>query len=396
MPAEQNADVAKRLYAALACGDTSALKDVLHPSFVGSVTPTMPAELGGEYDSPESMQTDFWWKLGRTWTAEARPESFHQLDDGRLMVQGLYIGAARPTGRKLDARFIHLLTFDELRIVRLEQLTDSAAWAETLEGATPTIDYEVDAGLALVTLARPHARNAIDLQMAEDTLRVARKIEADSTIRAVLIRGKGDDFTVGGDISYFVKAGTDDLGALLRTMTTPFHEAFRILSTIDAPIVTATRGAVAGGGIGFVFASDISIASSTSRFVTAFAGLGISGDGGWSWHLPRRVGPVRAAELVLTNRPVDAEEAAAIGLVTSVVPDQDLDAKSLELARQLADGPTRGYAGMRRLMRETSDRSLADQLRAETDALVESGRTADAREAIDAFLQKRKPSFGGS
>jgi len=395
MPNRDQVDVAERLYAALGRGDAAALEDVLDPSFVGSVTPTMPAGLGGEYDSAESMQSDFWWKLGRTWTAEARAESFHQLDDGRLLVQGRYVGAARPTGRKLDARFIHLLTFDGLRIVRLEQLTDSAAWAETLDGATPTIDYEVDDGLALVTLARPHARNAIDLQLAEDTLTVARRIESDSSVRAVLIRGKGDHFTVGGDISYFVEAGTDDLGALLRTMTTPFHEAFRILSTIDAPIVTATRGAVAGGGIGYVFASDISLASTTSRFVTAFAGLGASGDGGWSWHLPRRVGPVRAAELVLTNRPVPAEEAAEIGLVTRVVPDEQLDEMALDLARSLASGPTRGFAQMRRLMRDSWFRPLAEQLRAETEAIASTGRTRDMGEAVAAFLDKRPPSFEG-
>jgi len=384
-----------RLYSALATGDAAELGELLDPSFSGFVTPGMPKDLGGEFDSPEQMQAEFWWKLGRTWTAEARAESFHQLDDGRLMVQGRYVGAARATGRKLDARFIHLLTFDGLRIVRLEQLTDSAAWAETLDGAISTIDYEVGDGLAIVTLARPHARNAIDLQLAKDTLAVARRIESDPSVRAVLIRGKGDDFTVGGDISYFVEAGSEDLGALLRTMTTPFHEAFRILSKIDAPIVTATRGAVAGGGIGYVFASDISLASTTSRFVTAFAGLGVSGDGGWSWHLPRRVGPVRAAELVLTNRAVGAEEAAEIGLVTRVVPDEQLDETALDLARSLASGPTRGFAQMRRLMREGWDRSLADQLRAETDAIVSTGRTRDMSEAVAAFLDKRPPSFEG-
>lgn len=387
--------VAQRLYAALAAGDDSALGEILVASFTGAVTPSMPNDLGGEYASPESMRTDFWWRLGRVWAASAVAEDFHTLDDGRLLVQGRYVGTARSTGAEVDAKFLHILTFVGDRISRLEQLTDSAAWAKTIEGATPTIRFEVDHGLAIVTLARPEARNAINLQLAEDTLTVARRIEADPTIRAVLIRAKGTDFTVGGDISYFLEAGGEDLGALLRTMTTPFHEAFRIFSRLDAPIVTATRGSVAGGGIGYVFASDISLASSTSRFVTAFAGLGVSGDGGWSWHLPRRIGPVRAAELALTNRPVGAEEAAAIGLVTQVVSDEELDDVALNLARGLADGPTRGFAQMRRLMRDSWAHSLDVQLAAETDALVVTGRTRDVAEAVDAFVHKRTPEFEG-
>lgn len=393
MSVEQSA--AERLYAALATGDRAVLEEVLDPGFTGSVTAGMPLGLGGSYGSPASMQSDFWWRLGRTWAAAAQPEEFHLLDDGRLLVRGTYRGMERSTSAPLEAAFVHVLSFAGERIVALDQLTDSAAWERTLPPSLTTIRYEVEDGLALVTLDRPDQRNAIDVALAHETLEVARRLEADASVRAVLIRGNGPDFSVGGDISTFLEAGTADLGALLRSMTTPFHEAFRVLSRLEAPIVTATRGSVAGGGIGFVFASDISIASETSRFVTAFAGLGLSGDGGWTWHLPRRVGAARAAEIALTNRAVRADEAGAIGLVSTVVADDELDEHALDVARRLAQGPTRGFAEMRALLRETWSRSLSDQLAAETDGLVRTGRTADASEAVQAFMERRRPELGG-
>lgn len=387
--------VVEQLYAALRTGDGKAVARLLHPDFAGAATPGLPLDLGGSYDSPEAMQRDFWWRIGRSWTASAEPDQMHALDDGRLLVSGTYRGASRSTGRKLDAAFLHLLTFEGERIVGLEQLTDSAAWASTLDDDVSTFTYRVDdAGVAHVTLARPDVRNAINLQLARDTLTIARRLESDDRVRAVLISGQGPHFTVGGDISTFLEPGTT-LGDQLKRMVTPFHEAFRVLSQLDVPIVTATRGAVAGGGIGYVYASDISIASESSRFVTAFADLGVSGDGGWSWHLPRRVGAARAAEITLLNRPVDAAEAGSIGLVSRVVPDAELDETALATATALAAGPTRAYAQMRRLLRESWSRTLAEQLAAEVAALGATGATADSSEAVAAFVAKRPPTFEG-
>lgn len=387
---------AERLYAALARGDRHALDEVLHPDFTGHATAGFPLGLGGDYASPADMQASFWWRIGRTWAASAEPAEMHGLDDGRLVVLGTYRGSERATGTPLEAAFVHVLSFREDRIVRVDQLTDSAAWAATLPEQLSTIAYRVDDdGIAHVRLDRPDVRNAIDLALATDTLTVARRIQADASIRAVLITGAGPHFTVGGDISTFLECEPGQLGDLLRSMTTPFHEAFRILADVDPPIVTATRGAVAGGGIGYVYASDVSIASETTRFVTAFSDLGLSGDGGWSYHLPRRVGLARATAITLLNRPVLATQALDIGLVTDVVPDEELDEAALELARTLARGPTRAYGRMRRLLRNTWSTSLSDQLRAETELLHASGATQDIAEAIAAFGQKRRPEFEG-
>jgi 2-(1,2-epoxy-1,2-dihydrophenyl)acetyl-CoA isomerase len=388
--------IAERLYAALSAGDRSTLAEILHPDFTGHATEGLPLGLGGSYQGPEAMQRDFWWKIGRNYRAEAKAESFHTLDDGRLFVSGRYLGQGRASGRTLDAAFIHVLAIsDDGRIVALEQLTDSAAWDEALGDALHTIDYSVADGVATVCLNRPEQRNAINARMAHETLVVARRIAADSRVRTVLICGNGPSLTVGGDITEFGDAAPGELGDLLAGMTTSFHEAFRVLSRIDAPIVTAANGAVAGGGLGFVYAADIVVVADDSRFVVAFSALGLSGDGGGTWHLPRLVGPRRAARLYLENRTLDAAEALEWGLVSEVVPAAELRDRAVGLAQQLAAGPTVAFGAMRRLLRQSWTNNLSDHLQAEIDELQLTGNSADAAGAVASFLRKRPPQFVG-
>jgi len=225
---------------------------------------------------------------------------------------------------------------------------------------------------------------------------VVRRIAADASVRAVLICGEGPSLTVGGDIEYFRDHGeAGAYGDLLRSMTTPFHDAFRILSNIDAPIVTAAHGAVAGGGLGFLWAADLVVASEDFRLVTAFAGVGVSGDGGGTWHLPRLVGARKAAQLYLLNEPLDATEALELGILSEVVPNGDVRDRALVLARRLASGPTVAYGGMRRLLRDSFTNTLTDHLQAETDTIGRTGNSSDTAEAVAAFLAKRRPTFEG-
>ncbi|MDT5348628.1 MAG: 2-(1,2-epoxy,2-dihydrophenyl)acetyl-CoA isomerase [Mycobacterium sp.] len=393
---------ARGLYRALAAGDREALSNLLHPEFVGQVTDGLPLDMGGRHDGPEAMRRDVWWMIGRHYKVEAQPEEFRLLDDGRLFVGGHYRGEGRASGRRLDAEFVHLIAFaDDGRIVALHQLTDSAAWVQALGGGAPlqTIDYSVTDAVATVCLNRPDARNAIDMQLGEETLDVARRIAADESIRSVLICGNGPSLTVGGDIDYFLahfrSAPGERFGALFAQMTTPFHEAFRVLSRIDAPIVTAAHGAVAGGGLGYVYAADLVIAAEGTKFVTAFAGLGLSGDGGGTWHLPRLIGARRAAEAYLRNRPIEAAEALRWGLINELVPVEELRTRAEAVARELANGPTRGFARMRALLRDSWRNDLSTQLQAETEAIRETGDSADAARAIGDFADKRRPEFTG-
>lgn len=392
------AAAAQRLYRALQVGDRDALAALLAPDFVGHATEGLPLGMGGEHCGPTAMQQELWWRIGRHYLAEAQADEMRGLDDGRLFVRGHYRGEGRLSGNKLDAAFIHVLSFGpEGRITALDQLTDSAAWVAALGEPTPlaTIDYTVTDGVATICLNRPEVRNAIDMRMGEETLDVARRIAEDPSVRAVLICGNGPALTVGGDIDYFLNAPSDSFGALFARMTTPFHEAFRVLSRIDAPIVTAAHGAVAGGGLGYVYAADLVVAAEGTRFVSAFAALGLSGDGGGTWHLPRLIGPRRAAEVYLRNTPITAGDALQWGLVNEIVPAGELRSRATKLARELADGPTRAYARMRALLRDTWTNDLSAQLLAETESMRAVGATSDAAEAITGFAAKRTPHFTG-
>ncbi|WP_220454242.1 enoyl-CoA hydratase-related protein [Nocardioides immobilis] len=385
-----------RLYEALASGDAAGIDSVLVPAFVGTTADGLPLGLGGTYEGSESMRRDFWWEVGRHFRVEAVVDEMADLPDDGVLVSGTYRGTARRSGRPLEAAFTHRFTFAGGRISSLVQLTDTHAWHEALgnDEAARRLTYDVRDGVARVVLDRPAMRNAIDLAVAEEFLDAVRAIEADPTVRAVLIAGNGASLSVGGDITFF-EQGAADLGTLLARMTTPFHEAFRILSRIDAPIVTAAHGAVAGGGLGFVYAADVVLAATDARFVTAFADLGVSGDGGGTWHLPRLIGPARAARVLLENRPITADEALDWGLVSELVPPAELRERAERVAVHLASGPTKAYGHMRRLLRRGATSDLASQLQAETDALTDCGRSVDTRRAVSAFLNNQRPTFQG-
>lgn len=393
-----HAQAARRLYAALAAGDRATLDLLLHPDFVGHAAEGLPLGLGGVHDGPEAMRRDLWGRIARHYDARAEAESMTGTADGGLLVRGRYRGHARASGLPLDAEFVHFLRFaDDGRILGLDQLTDTAAWTAALGDDAPlaTIDYRVSDGVATICLNRPEARNAIDLQLAADTLTAARRAAADPAVRAVLICGNGPALTVGGDIDYFRRFAPQEFGAVLTRMTTPFHEAFRVLSRIEAPIVTAAHGVVAGGGLGYAYAADLVLAAESTRFVTAFGGIGLTGDGGGTWHLPRIVGPRRAARMYLENTPIDAATALDWGLINEIVPADELRSRATDLAVRLANGPTRTFARMRALLRDGADNDLSTQLYAETAALADVASTADAREGIDAFAAKRQPHFTG-
>lgn len=387
------------LYDALAVGDRAAIVGVLADDFVGRLTPGLPFGIGGEHVGPEAMVRDGWFAIGAHWRVRAEPASYTVLEDGRLQVQGTYRGKGRASGVPFEAWFVHQWELRDARIRGLTQLTDSAAFVSALgeqPDALETIALTVVDGVATLCVARPEVRNAIDQRLADDLLAAAVRVAGDPSVRAVLIAGDGPDLTVGGDIGYFTgAAATDGLATTLRRMTTPFHLAFEVLASLDVPIVTVAHGSVAGGGLGFVYAADLVVAADGTRFVTAFAALGLSGDGGGTWHLPRLVGPARAARAYLLNEPITADQALDWGMVAEVVPAAEARARGEELARRLAAGPTRAFARMRTLLRESWDRSLPDQLGAEIESLLACAATEDASGAIEAFLAKQRPTFLG-
>jgi 2-(1,2-epoxy-1,2-dihydrophenyl)acetyl-CoA isomerase len=260
---------------------------------------------------------------------------------------------------------------------------------------TSAVEFGSDGGLGVIRLSRPGTRNAIDPEFVDDLHEAVQRCAADETLRALLIHGEGPSFTVGGDVAMLARTGPDELPAVLRRMTTSYHAALQILDRLPVPVVAAVHGAVAGGGLGLIYVADIVLAAEGTRFTAGFGGLGLSGDGGGTWFLPRLVGLRRAAELYLGQRVLQADEAAAWGLITRIVRAEDLAAEAESVARQLAAGPTRAFAETRTLLRRSYDVSLGDQLLAETAALARTAGTRDATHAIESFLAKSRPEFRG-
>ncbi len=414
--------IATELYQVLAGGDGARLAALLHPGFEGQVTEGLPLGLGGRYHGPEAMRRDFWGQIARSFEARAEPASYCPLPDGRLMVTGHYTGTARGGG-PLDAEFVHFLTFSGEQVIGLVQLTDSARWASALaartsaapaaketaaptpaaptpaaptpDGDEPVVGYSRDGGLGILLLNRPGARNAIDLHFVEDLQEAVQRCAADGSLRALLIRAEGPSFTVGGDAAMLAQAGPGGLAGLLRRVTTSYHASLQILDRLPVPVVAAVHGAVAGGGLGLMNVADIVLAAEGTRFATGFAGLGLSGDGGGTWFLPRLVGPRRAAELYFGQRVLEVDEALAWGLVTQLVRAEDLQAEAEAVSRQLAAGPTRAFAELKTLLRASPAARLGEQMLAETAAICRTAGTQDAANAIASFLAKSRTDFQG-
>jgi 2-(1,2-epoxy-1,2-dihydrophenyl)acetyl-CoA isomerase len=249
-----------------------------------------------------------------------------------------------------------------------------------------------DDGLARVTLRRAQAGNAIDLEAARGLLDAARACER-AAVRAVLLTGEGKSFCVGGDLREFSRLTGEALEKHLVAVTDALHDALRMFASIDAPMVAAVQGAVAGAGIGLAAAADVTLAADSATFTAAYTGIGYSPDAGVSWQLPRLVGPKRAVELLLTNRRVPAVEAVAIGLVSRVVPAGELTAEAERTAEALRRGPTRAFGATRRLVASGQTADLTRHLDDEAGALAAAAASDEGREGVAAFLGKRVPDF---
>jgi 2-(1,2-epoxy-1,2-dihydrophenyl)acetyl-CoA isomerase len=400
--AEDHAELARDLYAALAAGDADRLRALLHPSFTGHTTAGLPLGLGGDYDSPAAMTEQFWWEIGRHYRVRAEPGQFLPLADGGLLVLGRYTGTARDGGGGLDAGFAHVLRFTGGQLSELTQYTDSARWAGALPPPAAgrrdlrVVRYQVDEGVATIRLDRPEAGNAIDLTLVEDFYEAVFRAAADPAVRAILLSGTGRSLSTGGDLAMFAGLDRAELPGRLQQMVDRYHLALERLTRIDSPVVCAVRGAAAGGGLGLLYAADVVVAAEDSKFALGYAAIGLASDGGNSWFLPRLVGLRRAQQLMLLNRRLTAAEALDWGLVTEVVAAAEVEDRARALARQLAAGPTQAFGRMKRLLRDSWTTDLPGQLTAETTQMSAAGASDDAAEGIAAFVGKRTPTFHGS
>lgn len=256
-----------------------------------------------------------------------------------------------------------------------------------------SIEFDLTDGVATVTLNRPDHANALDVPTLDALLPVAIRCDRED-VRAVILTAAGDQFfSAGGDLKSFAEA--EDVSSLLKEGTTYFHGAIAKLMRMRAPLIVAVNGQAAGGGMSFALIGDIVLCADHAKFVMGYTAAGLCMDGSSSYFLPRVVGMRRAMELTLTNRQLSAEEAAEIGLVTRVVPKDDLMAEAQKLARQLADGPTHAYGWVKRLLADSFSNTLEYQMELETRGISETAGSRDGREGVRAFVEKRKASFEG-
>ncbi|MFP6663243.1 MAG: enoyl-CoA hydratase-related protein [Deltaproteobacteria bacterium] len=256
-----------------------------------------------------------------------------------------------------------------------------------------TIDLEILDGVATITLNRPDAGNAMNLQFGEDILAVARACEAEANLRVVLLTAKGRLFCAGGDVGAFAAAAEPAalIGELLRNL----HPAIEILRGLAAPIVTAVNGTAAGAGMSLALAGDLVLVAESAKFTAAYTGIALSPDGSMTHFLPRLIGLRRAQEMMITNRVVTAAEALDWGMITQVVANDELLTVAGKLVAKLAAGPTAAFGSVKKLLHQTDECSLAEQLAAEATEIVANAGHPDGREGIAAFAEKRKPTFRG-
>jgi 2-(1,2-epoxy-1,2-dihydrophenyl)acetyl-CoA isomerase len=257
-----------------------------------------------------------------------------------------------------------------------------------------TIMLDQSDGVATITLNRPAQFNALNLQMSKDLLAATIALDEDPTVRCVVLTGAGKAFFAGGDLSTFGDAG-DGRGALLKEMTTYFHGAIARLAAMDAPVIAKINGVAAGAGFSTMLACDIAVASASAKFTMAYTKAGLTPDGSSTWFLPRTVGLRRAQELTLLNPTLTADEALTWGLVTRVVPAEELDAAVATMAASIASGPTKTLGGAKRLLRASADNGLETQMELEARQIAAASLTHDGREGVSAFLEKRVAVFTG-
>ncbi len=257
-----------------------------------------------------------------------------------------------------------------------------------------TILFELREGVAHLTLNRPDAANAINLELAQELYDAMLRCDEDPAARAVLVTANGKMFCAGGDLKTFA-AHKDDLSAHLKLLTHYIHGAVSLMARMDPPVITAVNGTAAGGGLGLVFGADLVIAAQSARLTMAYTRAALSPDASTSFFLPRLVGLRRALELTLANRVLSAAEAQEWGIVNRVVPDDDLQSAAQALAREMADGATSALGAAKRLLRDSFNDTLETHLQAEARTIAARAGGAEAREGIAAFVEKRAPRFRG-
>jgi 2-(1,2-epoxy-1,2-dihydrophenyl)acetyl-CoA isomerase len=262
-----------------------------------------------------------------------------------------------------------------------------------------TVEHD-SAGVLRLVLDRPDKRNALDDGMVSALIDVVDRAGRDEAVRAILVTGAGDHFCGGFDIVGRNQRGASGgekprAGSIQRRLPSQAHRLIPLLLTVQTPVVCAARGWAAGIGLHLLLAADVAVVADDARLWEPFSERGFTPDSGGTWLLPRRIGEVRAREMLLLGRPVDGAEAAQWRLVHRSVPDDQLEAAAESVVLELSNGATVALGLTKWLLHAGASSAIDEHLRNEAFALELSSRTDDFREGLTAFKEKRPPKFQG-
>ncbi|NYT78831.1 enoyl-CoA hydratase [Alcaligenaceae bacterium] len=258
--------------------------------------------------------------------------------------------------------------------------------------------YEVENGVAYLTMNRPEARNALSTEMRDELRQRFEQVSSDDEVRCVVLRGAGTHFMAGGDVKSF--AETADMSPEARRVYFTnrihlLHPIMYLMRSLRKPILASVQGAAAGAGVSIAMCCDLVMAAEDAFFSLAYSGIGCSPDGSSTYQLPRIVGVKKAMEMALLGDRFNAREAADMGMINWVVPSDELQSQTRKMAERLAQGPTHAYGNTKRLILQSLNTSMETQLQAEAESFGDCTATDDWVEGVTAFKEKRKPHFTG-
>ncbi len=257
------------------------------------------------------------------------------------------------------------------------------------------IQFEIEAGVATLTLNRPQSLNSFTPQMHAEIRIAMQQVTDDAAIRCLVITGAGRGFCAGQDLGDRASTGAGDAPDVGKSVEENYNPLIRSIMHLPKPVICAVNGVAAGAGASIALACDIVLAARSASFIQVFCKIGLIPDSGGTWNLPRAVGMARAKGLAMLGERLPAATAESWGLIWKCVDDDVLQQEAQKMARYFATQPTRALGRIKRLLHESAANTLAAQLLLEQQAMQELGQSEDYREGVAAFLEKRTPVFKG-